>query len=109
MARRSGDFALAAVAATLKLSNGILSDARIAAMGVSETPLRLRDVEQLLNEHQLRELDADLLARMAQEISQAVEPNTDLQASADYRRHLLGVLGRRAIKAAWDRAKKVAQ
>jgi carbon-monoxide dehydrogenase medium subunit len=33
-----------------------------------------------------------------------VEPNTDLHASADYRRHLVGVLAERALRKAWSSA-----
>ena len=34
----------------------------------------------------------------------AVEPGTDLHASADYRRHVVGVLAQRAVADAWRRA-----
>jgi carbon-monoxide dehydrogenase medium subunit len=36
-------------------------------------------------------------------IRAAVEPNTDLHASAGYRRHVIGILAERAIKHAWQR------
>jgi CO/xanthine dehydrogenase FAD-binding subunit len=34
-----------------------------------------------------------------------VEPNSDINASAEYRRHLVKVLGRRALTEAFERAR----
>ena len=48
VARRSGDFALAAVAATLTLSGGAIAQARIAMTGVAPTPRRAGDAEAML-------------------------------------------------------------
>ncbi|MEM8974709.1 MAG: xanthine dehydrogenase family protein subunit M, partial [Pseudomonadota bacterium] len=109
VARRSGDFALAAVGVALEIRDEVVSNVRIAVTGVGEIPLRLQGVEQSLIKGQLQELDDLALARIGREISEAVKPSSDLQASADYRQHLLGVLGSRAIKAAWDRAKEAAR
>ena len=35
-----------------------------------------------------------------------VDPSSDIHASADYRRHLVSVLGRRALTEAFDRARQ---
>src|SRR5262249_22079311 len=98
---RHGDFALAAVAATLTVADGTIVEARLAAMGVGETRLRLRDVEALLvggrPTHQL-------IAEAAEQARDSVDPPNDLRASADYRRHLVGVLTERALAAASARA-----
>ena len=48
VARRSGDFALAAVAATLTLADGRITDARIAMTGVGDKPERAAEAEALL-------------------------------------------------------------
>jgi CO/xanthine dehydrogenase FAD-binding subunit len=101
VARRHGDFALAAVAATLTLSGGVIEEARLALTGVGPTPLRVPDAEALLIGHAL---DAELISRIVNAVSDAITPETDLHASSDYRRHLAGVLTRRALAAAWDRA-----
>jgi CO/xanthine dehydrogenase FAD-binding subunit len=101
VARRHGDFALAAVAATLTLSSGVIEEARLALTGVGPTPLRVPDAEALLIGHAL---DAELISRIVNAVSDAITPETDLHASSDYRRHLAGVLTRRALAAAWDRA-----
>ena len=49
VARRAGDFALVALAATLTVSEGVITEARIALMGVGETPLRVPAAEALLH------------------------------------------------------------
>lgn len=96
-ARRSGDFALAAVGATVSLSGTAVAEARIAVIGADETPLRMAAAEALVT-------DRDGIAAAAAAARDGVAPNDDLHASADYRRHLVGVLTRRALTAAWRRA-----
>lgn len=101
ISRRSGDFALAAAAATLTVSGGVIAEARIAMMGIGKTPQRAIDAETLLIG---REIEPDLLDRVSETARANVEPNTDLHASSDYRRHLVGVLVRRTLTDAWRRA-----
>ena len=101
VARRSGDFALACVAATVSIADGVIGEVRIGMMGVGETALRATDAEHLLAG---QELSDELLDEAVASIRVAVEPNSDLHASSDYRRHLVGVLARRALTAAWQRA-----
>jgi CO/xanthine dehydrogenase FAD-binding subunit len=101
VARRHGDFALAAVAVTLTLSDGAIVQARIALTGVGPTAMRADEAERLLIG---KSLDADLKARAIAAVREAIAPETDLHASSDYRRHLAGVLTGRALAAAWRRA-----
>ncbi len=49
-------------------------------------------------------LESDLTSRAVDGVRAAIEPETDLHASADYRQHLAGVLTGRALAAAWRRA-----
>jgi carbon-monoxide dehydrogenase medium subunit len=98
--RRHGDFALAAVAATLTLSGSEIVQARIALTGVGPTTLRAAEAESLLVG---REFDENLSRRAIEAVREAISPETDLHASADYRRHLAGVLTGRALAAAWRR------
>jgi CO/xanthine dehydrogenase FAD-binding subunit len=101
IARRAGDFALAAVGVTISVRDGKADRVRIGMMGVGETPLRAPEAEDLLAGNAI---DAQALEAAASTIEMAVEPNTDLHASADYRRFLVGALARRAISVAWTRA-----
>jgi carbon-monoxide dehydrogenase medium subunit len=105
VARRHGDFALAAVAATLTVSGGKIAQARIALTGVGPTALRAAEAEQLLIG---KALDGDATARAIAAVRDAIEPETDLHASSDYRRHLAGVLTGRALAAAWRRTHEAA-
>jgi CO/xanthine dehydrogenase FAD-binding subunit len=101
VARRHGDFALAAAAATLTVSDGAIEQARIGLTGVGAKALRATEAEGLLIGHAL---EPDLLSRVIEAVRTTIEPETDLHASSDYRCHLAGVLTGRALAAAWRRA-----
>ncbi|HYY89615.1 MAG TPA: xanthine dehydrogenase family protein subunit M [Chloroflexota bacterium] len=102
VARRHGDFALVAVAAVLGFSgSGRLTWARVALGGVGPVPLRATAAEDLLVGNPVSDRLFEVAADAAR---QAVEPEDDIHASADYRRHLAGVLVRRALDRASSRA-----
>ena len=101
VARRGGDFALAAAAAILTVTDGAVARARVAVMGVGKTPLRMPEAEALLTG---QAIEPALLDRVCGAVRSRVEPDTDLHASADYRRHLVGVLVQRTLADAWRRA-----
>ena len=104
VARRAGDFALAAAAATLTPgADGKVAEARLAVMGAHDTPLRVPAAEALLAGEPPDDEAVGAAARAARD---AVEPYDDLHASADLRRHLVEVLARRALKAAAGRARE---
>jgi aerobic carbon-monoxide dehydrogenase medium subunit len=100
IARRSGDFAMACVAVVLTRTDNAVRDVRIAMTGVAQTPVRAGDAENILEGKPLT--DCGIGAAVAA-IRTAVEPNTDLHASAEYRRHAIGILADRAIRQAWER------
>jgi CO/xanthine dehydrogenase FAD-binding subunit len=83
------------------VSGGTIRQARIALTGVGPIPLRATEAEALLAG---RALDGKLATRVIEAVRAATDPETDLHASSDYRRHLAGVLAGRAVAAAWRRA-----
>jgi CO/xanthine dehydrogenase FAD-binding subunit len=101
VSRRHGDFALAAIAATLTVSEGTITQARIAIAGADERAVRASEAEALLID---KALDAALIDAACDAVRACVTPNTDLHASSDYRRHLAGVLAGKALRSAWERA-----
>ena len=105
-ARRHGDFALAGVAVVVDAHGEQCQLARVATAGVGPTPLRLRAVEHLLEQHGLTEQNIEAAAERAAEL---VDPSNDLHASADYRRHLVRVLTRRALRQAAARSREKQQ
>jgi CO/xanthine dehydrogenase FAD-binding subunit len=100
-ARRSGDFAIAAAAATVCVVEGRAADVRLAVTGMGEVPERMAAAEARLAGEAW---DDDVLRAAAALVTKAVEPTSELHGSAAYRRHLAGVLTRRALAAAWRRA-----
>ena len=93
-ARRKGDFAIAAVAVMLMRDGDRCIKARLATAGVSPASIRLRDAEAVLEQKGLGE---DAIAEAADKAKAEVDPVSDLNGSAEYRRHLTGVLMSRAV------------
>ena len=99
---RHGDFAIAGAAAQVALD----ADGRCvrAALGTSSAPIPQAHAdiaERLVG----TALDDDTIAAAAAAVRAAVEPDADLHASAAYRRHLAGVMARRALMAAREEAR----
>jgi len=70
-------------------------------MGVGETPLRLPEIEEIVEGTDLSE---SILDTVVERLANILTPNSDIHASADYRKHLSGVLAKRGLRAAWARA-----
>jgi len=66
----------------------------VGVIGVGDRPLRLPEVEAALNG---RMIDAATIAQAEAAAAAAVEPQTDIHASADYRRALVGTMVERAL------------
>jgi aerobic carbon-monoxide dehydrogenase medium subunit len=93
-ARRKGDFAIAAISVMLVREGERCTMARLATAGIGPVTVRLRDAEAILEE---RGLGDAAIAAAAEKAAELVEPMSDQHGSADYRRHLTGVLTRRAV------------
>lgn len=99
--RRHGDYAVAAVAVTLRAESGGARDVRIALTGVGDVPVRARAAERALDG---RAWDEEAKRAVVASVRENISPNADLNGSADYRRYLAGVLTGRAVASAWRRA-----
>ncbi|MGH7353009.1 MAG: FAD binding domain-containing protein [Candidatus Rokuibacteriota bacterium] len=102
LSRRHGDFALVGVAATVTLDDGgVCTAAAIALTGVGPTPVVAREAARALVG--VKPAPA-VFEDVGRRVSASVEPDSDLHASSDYRKHLAGVLARRALARAAERA-----
>jgi len=101
--RRHGDFALVGVAAAIVGDVGVAGQrtrctaARLATAGAGPVPARLRQAEEILEREGLSDRAIEAAAHRAAEL---VEPDSDVHASADYRRNLTRVLTGRALRRA---------
>jgi aerobic carbon-monoxide dehydrogenase medium subunit len=95
--RRSEDWAMVAVSALIKHTGDICEEARIGLTNMASVPLRAHAAEQALRG---QPLGAETIARAAEQAAEGTDPPADLNASADYKRHLAHVLCRRALEQA---------
>jgi CO/xanthine dehydrogenase FAD-binding subunit len=103
VSRRHGDFALAGVAAAVRLDDGgRCAEARIALLGVGDGPVLARGVADVLEGS---EVSDEAVRAAADAAARDVDPPYDIHASAAYRRRLVEVLVRRALPTAFARAR----
>jgi len=93
----------AAAAVTLDDKKTRCTAARIALAAVAPTPLLVPEAGAALVDG---ELNDTLISKAASLAQAASRPISDMRGDADYRRHLVGVLVKRALKGAVQRARK---
>lgn len=97
--RKAMELATVGVAASLEMEDGTCTGIRIALGAVGATVLRAPKTEALLTGSDLR---GDVLAAAARQAMQECTPISNVRASADYRREMVGVLTRRAVTQALE-------
>jgi CO/xanthine dehydrogenase FAD-binding subunit len=102
IARRRGDFAIVGVAAMVTLrEHDECADLRLALCGVGETPV---DASPKAASLAGRKLTEDAICDLAASAQAMIEPSGSVHATADYQRHIAGVLTVRALRTAHQRA-----
>lgn len=105
ISRRAGDFAIVAIATTLRLNaNGNIDDIRICVGGMDVTPLRLSELENISFGNIP---DQAWVSSIANASAQIGEPESDMHASATYRREICEELMKQALEEALQRARGI--
>ncbi len=99
--RRAGDWAIAAASAALWIENGKIVDAGIGLSAVGPTTIHPEGTEQWLVGQAPSE---DVFKQAGQMAAGDTSPTADGRGPADYKRHLAGVLTKRALRRAAARA-----
>lgn len=101
LARTPHDEAIVAAAAVIEMDGKVCDRVRLALAGAGPRPQRIDQVERLLER---QSLTPELLQQVVATTTGAANPIPDYRASAEYRREMAGVLARRALETAWQRA-----
>lgn len=101
--RNEMDIAVVGCGASVQLSadGKTFTRARIALGAVAPTPLLVESAAELVGQR----VTEDAISKAALEAQAAAHPITDMRGTAEYRRHLVGVLTRRALRKALERAR----
>jgi carbon-monoxide dehydrogenase medium subunit len=97
MLQPASGFAIVGVAARLRKASGKISLARVGVTGLSSRPFRARAVETRLEGSAGTDEDIRQAAAL---IANGVDANSDIHASADYRKQMAQVYAARALRAA---------
>jgi carbon-monoxide dehydrogenase medium subunit len=104
--RNEMDIAVVGIGASIELSKDLkkIVLARIALGAVAPTPILVREVGDFLSGKTPSEAVISQAASLARE---AAGPTTDMQGSIPYRRRLVGILAKRALQGAIERARRI--
>ena len=101
LTRVAADLAKVNAAALIKREKNICRECRIASGAVAPTPVRLKQAEEILRG---RRFEEDLCRLAGEKAAEEIQPITDIRSTAWYRREVIKVLVRDALKQAWERA-----
>jgi CO/xanthine dehydrogenase FAD-binding subunit len=103
IARRRGDFAIAGTAVIVTLDErDECIEVRLAFCGVGETPIDASSVADALVGNKPTET---AIIDVAKSVQAMIDPGGSVHATADYQRHIAGVLTERALQTACQRAR----
>lgn len=97
--RRSGALAVVGVAVSVTVAGDTLRDARIVLASAAPTVMRAREAEEFLRG---KKISDELLAEAGTMAAAASRPRDSIRGSAEYRRNLVEVLTKRALRKAID-------
>jgi carbon-monoxide dehydrogenase medium subunit len=99
--RRAGDFAIAAASAAVWVQGGTIVDAGLALSAVGPTTVHVTRAEEELRGSPPSD---ELFARVGEIAAADCAPVQDGRGPADYKRHLAGVMSKRALRRATAQA-----
>jgi aerobic carbon-monoxide dehydrogenase medium subunit len=99
--RKVGDYAVAAVAVQLELAGAAVKSIRIGLTNVSSVPMRAKNAEAALAGKQPTD---DVLEAAGKAAAAECDPSADLRGQIDYKRDMVRVLTKRAVRRAIERA-----
>jgi carbon-monoxide dehydrogenase medium subunit len=100
--RKSGDFAVAGAAVMVEIGmDTMIQEIGIGLAGVGLTPVKAANAERILKGQRF---EPELLDKACEALKDEIDPVDDLRGSPDYKREVAGVLFRRALTNAWERA-----
>lgn len=98
--RRSGALAVVGVAAAIEMDGDICKNARIALGAVAPVPMRAKNAEAMITG---KAVDEELLEQAGVCASTECKPISDLRGSEEYRRDMVRVFTKRALRKAIDK------
>jgi aerobic carbon-monoxide dehydrogenase medium subunit len=99
--RKVGDYAVAAVAVQLQLASGVVGRVRIGLTNVGPVPRRAENAEAALAGKAPTD---DVVEAAGQAAAAECDPSADLRGEVDYKRDMVRVLTKRAVRRAIERA-----